>query len=269
MPILSNWNNDIKFKISDIQTIVKQAFNKNEHVAVIGAMHSTTQCMISAISGTHTNNISMRRSAQFFLYILSVKLVTPTGEIIEFLKSQNKDYLPAIHSYYGMLGVVCEVTIRVFKTQPDFAAELQTLKDRYDQQCRKFLEPEILRPLFLGVFLNLIESKNIMIKLHSSAEIVIFINFILVDLPLKIIRHNSYIINLCDRAILWAQDDPDFDLLHGGIPHINKTRDGAIGNFANTGDSECIRRFLQICRQLDSKDLFLNNYFKIIFRRYL
>ncbi|GCB21805.1 L-gulonolactone oxidase [Aspergillus awamori] len=463
MPTLSNWNNDIKFEvadncfktptqISDIQAIVKQAFDKNEHVAVIGAMHSTTQCMvgsgiiislenmdnlisidqeqltvtvqggmtlrqlcshlkevslqppvilewgnfqIGAISGTHANDTSMRRSAQFSSYVLGVKLVTPTGEIIEISKSQNEDYLPAIRSHYGMLGVVCEVTVRVFKTQPlnvsfqvaqietflsDFAAELQTLKDGYDQvfgmlfpitgkllwQCREPLEPEIPRPPSLGAFLDPIESKNISLfgslflplvkavtKLRPSAEIATFINSTLVDLPLKIIRHSSYIINPCDRAILWAQDDPDFEfydwvfpeekwrdmiqaflqlsdcfrrehdfilqlptliyfikqdqasllsrsrnanmmavdpvypdpkdpawknfrlefnkiaVLHGGIPHINKTRDGAIGNFANAGDSECIRRFLQIRRQLDPKDLFLNDYFKTMFRRYL
>lgn len=62
---------------------------------------------------------------------------------MEISESRNAEYLPANRSHYGMLGVVCEVTVGVFKTQPlyvsfqvsqmdtfmeDFAIELQALR---------------------------------------------------------------------------------------------------------------------------------------------
>ncbi|EFY97558.2 D-arabinono-1,4-lactone oxidase [Metarhizium robertsii ARSEF 23] len=56
---------------------------------------------------------------------------------------------------------------------------------------------------------------------------------------------------------------------HGGIPHINKTRDGASSHFAQTEDQESIRQFLAIRQQLDPKGLFLNDYFKTMFANYL
>ncbi|PCH02443.1 D-arabinono-1,4-lactone oxidase [Penicillium occitanis (nom. inval.)] len=54
-------------------------------------------------------------------------------------------------------------------------------------------------------------------------------------------------------------------LLHGGVPHINKTRGGAISNLTRVYDPESIWRFLQIRKQLDPKDLFLNDYFRALF----
>ncbi|KID83758.1 FAD-linked oxidoreductase [Metarhizium guizhouense ARSEF 977] len=350
---------------------------------------------IGAISGTHANDTSMKRSAQFSSYVLGVKLVTPSGEIMEISESQNAEYLPAIRSHFGMLGVVYEVTVRIFKTQPlhvsfqvgqidtfmdNFAAELQALKADNDQvfgmlfantgellwQCRKFLDPAIPRPSSPTAWLDSIESKNISLfgglflplvkavtALRPSAEVAGLINNAMVSLPLKIIRHSRYIIDPCDRGVMYAADDPNFEFYdwvfpegkwcdmiraflqlsdrfrrqhdfilplpalvyfikqdresllsrsrsanmmaidpeypdpkepkwkefrlafnevavrHGGIPHINKTRDGAISHFAQTEDQESIRQFLAIRQQLDPKGLFLNDYFKTMFANYL
>ncbi|RKK19290.1 hypothetical protein BFJ65_g6014 [Fusarium oxysporum f. sp. cepae] len=58
-------------------------------------------------------------------------------------------------------------------------------------------------------------------------------------------------------------------ILRGGIPHINKTRDGAINYFAQAHDLDSIRQFLQIRRQLDPNNLFLNKFFRTIFDGYL
>jgi FAD/FMN-containing dehydrogenase len=44
---------------------------------------------IGAISGTHANDTSITRGAQFSSYVLGVKLVTPTGDVIEISATQN------------------------------------------------------------------------------------------------------------------------------------------------------------------------------------
>lgn len=237
MPTLTNWNSEIQFdvaddrfksptQVSDVQAIVKHAFEQNKQVTVIGAMHSTTECMrgagtvismkdmarvlsvdreqltatvqggvtlhqlcshlkelglhppvilefgnfqIGAISGTHANDTSMAIGAQFSSFVLGVKLVTPTGKIMNVSETENAEYLPAIRSHFGMFGVVCEVTLRILKNQPlqvsfqasevdsflqGFASNLQALRGAYDQvfgmlfphnrkllwQCRKFVQ---------------------------------------------------------------------------------------------------------------------------------
>jgi len=460
MPTLINWNKEIKFEVaddqfktptqvSDVQAIVKEAFKQNQKVTVVGAMHSTTECIvgtstvismksmarvlsvdseqltvtvqggvslhqlcshltklglqlpvilefgnfqIGAISGTHANDTSMTRGAQFSSFVLGVKLVTPTGDIMEISETQNVEYLPAIRSHFGMFGVICEVTVRVFKTQSlqvsyqiaqvdsfldGFAGELKALKGAYDQvfgmlfpntgkllwQCRKFAEPGTPIPhswtdpieskginLFGDLFLPLVKAGT---ALHPSAPLAQLLNAALVDLPLKIIRHSSYTIDPCDRGIIYSEHNPGFEfydwvfpeekwcdmvqaflqlsdrfrrehdfilplpalvyfvkqdqasllsrsrnanmiavdpeypdpkdptwkafrlafneiaVLHGGIPHINKTRDGAISNFAKVYDPESIRHYLQIRKRFDPKDLFLNDYFKTMFAEYL
>jgi len=58
-------------------------------------------------------------------------------------------------------------------------------------------------------------------------------------------------------------------VLYGGIPHINKTRAGAISHFAKALDPDIIRLYLQKRKQLDPKDLFLNSYFRTMFADYL
>lgn len=127
---------------------------------------------IGAISGTHANDTSMRRSGQFSSYVTGVKLVTPTGVLMEISETQNTEYLAAIRSHFGLMGVVCEVTVCVFESQPlqvnfqvkqidkfmdNFTSELKALKDTYDQvfgvvfphsgqllwQCRKYIDPKI------------------------------------------------------------------------------------------------------------------------------
>lgn len=216
MPTLINWNHEIGFdvaddqfktptQVSDVQAIVKQAFEGNQPVTVVGALHSTTECMvgagvviamknmdhvlavdperltvtveagvslhqlcshlkeiglqppvilefgnfqIGAISGTHANDTSITREAQFSSFVLGVKLVTPTGDLMEISETQNVEYLPAIRSHFSMFGVVCDVTLRVFKNQPlrlsikttdvdsflaGFVGELRALKADSDQ----------------------------------------------------------------------------------------------------------------------------------------
>ncbi|OJJ65704.1 hypothetical protein ASPBRDRAFT_60329 [Aspergillus brasiliensis CBS 101740] len=340
MPTLTSWNDDVGFEVSDIQVTVNQAFEQGQRVTVIGTMHSTTQYMvntaiiislknidglISTISSIHTNNIAIIYSAQFSLYILVVKLVTPAGYIMEISESQNKEYLPIIHSYNNILGNFCEVIVHIFKTQPShvsfqvaqidtfldgFAAGLQTLKKNYDEQCRESMDPEIPRTASPGAWLDPIESKNISLfevfdRLCPSAKLAALINSTLVYLPLGINLHSSYIINPCDRAILWAHDDPDFEFYDWVFlekwwdtirafqqlndrfrrehdftlplptsqcfttgPACQQDSRWAIGNFANAADLDCIRRFLQICKQLDPKNLFLNDYFKTMFTKY-
>jgi FAD/FMN-containing dehydrogenase len=344
---------------------------------------------IGAISGTHANDTSMNRSAQFSSFVLGVKLVAPNGEIMEISESQNAEYLPAVRSHFGMLGVVCEVTMRIFKSQPleisfqvaeiggfldNFGRELQALKAEYDQvfgmlfptsgkllfQRRKFVDsaksksdlPETqvenknIISLFGDLFLPLVKAITV---LQLPAAVAAPLNKVLIDLPLKWIRNSTYTIDPCDRGVIYEEGDPNFEfydwvfpeekwcdivraflqlsdrfrrehnfillmpvavyflkqdqssllsrsrkgnmiavdplypdptdptwkafrlafneiaVLHGGVPHINKTRDGAISNLTKTHDPESIRRFLQIRKQLDPKDLFLNDYFRTLF----
>ncbi|KAJ9649255.1 hypothetical protein H2201_004262 [Coniosporium apollinis] len=463
MPTLTNWNDEIRFdvaddqfktptQVSDVQAIVRHAFERNQPVTVVGALHSTTECMvgagiiismknmsrvlsvdpdrltvtveggvslhqlcshlkelglqppvilefgnfqIGAVSGTHANDTSMTRGAQFSSFVLGVKLVTPTGDVMGISETENAEYLPAIRSHFGMFGVVCEVTLRVFKNQPlqvsfqtakvnsfldGFTGKLQALKAAYDQvfgmlfphtgillwQCRKFLEPVTPSPLSPVTWTNPIASEGVnlfedvllpLVKVgtavHSSAAIAELLSAALIELPLKIMRHSSYVIDPCDRGIIYGEHAPGFEFYdwmfpeekwcdmvraflqlsdrfrrerdfalplpaliyfvkqdqasllsrsrhanmiaidplypnpknptwkafrvafndiavkHGGIPHINKTRDGAISHFAKVQDPESIRLYLQKRKQLDPKDLFLNDFFKTMFAEYL
>jgi L-gulonolactone oxidase len=354
MPTLKNWNDEVQFdvaderfktptKISDVQTIVEQAYEQDQKVTVTGAMHSTTECMvgngiiiamknmnrilsldqekltvtvqggvtlrqlcaylkerglqppvvlewgnfqIGAISGTHANDTSMSRGAQFSSFVLGVKLVTPTGEITEISEMENPEYLPAIRSHFGLFGVVCEVTVRVFRTQPlhvsfqvaqidpfmdHFKGELQTLKGAYDQvfgvlfpstgkllwQCRKFIESAAPRPEGPLAWIDPIESRNISLfgslflplvkagtALHPSAPMAGLLNAALVDLPLKIIRHSTYVVDPCDRGVIYREDEPNFEFYDWMFPE----------------DKWCdaIRDFLELSNRFQrEKDFFL------------
>jgi hypothetical protein len=466
MPTLTNWNDEIRWdvpddqfktpnQVSDVQAIVKEAFERNQPVKVVGALHSTTECMegagivvsmtnmnevlhvdrreperltvtvqagmslhqlcfylkekdlqppvilefgnfqIGAVSGTHANDTSITREAQFSSFIFGVKLVTPTGDIMDISETQNKEYPPAIRSHFGMFGVVCEVTLRVFASQPlqvsvqtteveafldGFEGNLQTLKSGYDQvfgmlfphtgklfwQCRKFVELETLSPGPLISWMNRVESKGInmykdvllpLVKagtaVNRSAAVAEVLSSAGIELPMGVFNHGSYIIDPCDRGIIYSEHDPDFDfydwvfpeqhwgdmvraflqlsdsfrrehdfalplpaliyfikqdessrlsrsrganmmavdptyqdpkdpkwkafrlafneiaIQKGGIPHINKTRDGAISHFAKTQDPEITRLYLQKRKELDPKDLFLNDFFRTMFAEYL
>jgi L-gulonolactone oxidase len=258
-----------------------------------------------------------------------------------------------------------------------FAGELKALKSGYDQvfgmmfpttgellwQRRKFVEPGTPIPqswldpiesrgisLFGDLFLPLVKA---MTALGPSASVAQRLNAALIDLPLKIIRHSSYIVDPCDRGIIYSEDDPNFEfydwvfpedkwpemvrallqlsdrfqqehdfvlplpvviyfikqdqasllsrsrtanmiavdpeypdptdptwkkfrfafneiaVIHGGIPHMNKTRDGAINHFAKVYDPDSIRRYLEIRKQFDPKGLFLNDFYKTTFKNYL
>jgi L-gulonolactone oxidase len=350
---------------------------------------------IGAVSGTHANDTSITRQGQFSSFVLGVKLVTPTGDVMEISETQNVEYLPAIRSHFGMFGVVCEVTLRVFKNKPlqvsiqttkvnsfvdGFAGELEALKAGYDQvfgmlfphsgkllwQCRKFVEPEppsLLDPdtwtspiaskginLFKDVLLPLVKAGT---AVNTSAALAELLSAAVIELPIGIFRHVSYVIDPCDRGIVYSEHDPAFDfydwmfpeqkwcdmmraflelsdrfrrkkdfalplpaliyfvkkdeasllsrsrhadmmaidptypdqksgtwkefrlafneiaMKHGGIPHINKTRDGAISHFAKAHDPDIIKLYLKERKELDPKDLFLNDFFRKMFAEYL
>jgi hypothetical protein len=460
MPTLTNWNHEIGFdvaedhfkspkQISDVQTIVKQAFEGDQPVTVVGAFHSTTECMvgagivitmksmdhilsvdperltvtveagvslrqlcshlkeiglqppvvlefgnfqIGAISGTHANDTSITRDAQFSSFVLGVKLVTPTGDLMEISETQNVEYLPAIRSHFGMFGVVCEVTLRVFKNLPlrlsikttdidsfltGFAQELQVLKADSDQlfgmlfphsgkllwQCRKFMDPATQclvsqETPILDKGINLF--KDVIVPLvkagvagNCGPAIVDLLSAAVFEWPTGIFHHVSYVIDPCNRGVAYSDHDASFEfyewmfpeqnwcdmmraflqlcdrfrrehdfiltlpaqiyfvrqdqasllsrsrhanmmsidptypdpkdttwkafrlafneiaVLHGGIPHINKTRDGAISHFARAHDPDAIRLYLQKRKQLDPKDLFLNPFFRTMFAEFL
>ncbi|KAI9054268.1 hypothetical protein LZ554_001436 [Drepanopeziza brunnea f. sp. 'monogermtubi'] len=461
MPAISNWNHSINFDVADVETpssidevqeIVKKAYNENKRVTVLGAIHSTTQCMVGsdvaiamtnmtkilgvdqkamtltvqagailhdvcvylkklglqtpvilefgnfqlgAMAGTHANDSSMQRSAQFAAHVAAYKLVTPTGDILVASATQNSEYLPALRSHFGMLGVVCEITVNLLKTQPlhvgyqikeidgfldNFDKEIVALKAVNDQcfgmlfantgkllwQCRKFIEPLPPNPHTLATWLDPVESRGISLfpdlflplvkattALHPQSGVGGLVNSALVDLPLKIIEHSSYTIDPCDRGIIYSHTDPTFEFYdwvfleedwpamvrallaladrfrrehnfllplpvliyfmkhdeqsllsrarrgnmmavdpeypdptdptwklfrlafndiavrHGGIPHVNKTRDGAIHHFARQADQEALKTYLDVRKKMDPKNLFLNDFFKEMFKEYL
>ncbi len=239
MVTLKNWNEQITFEVpeerfrepsdfAEVQAIVRQAFEQGQKVTVVGALHSTTECIvgsgivismakmdqvleinvanervtvqagvtlrqlcdalkgarlqppvvlefgnfqIGAISGTHANDTAITRGAQFSSFVVGMKLVTPTGDILEISETENSERLPLARSHFGLLGVVCEVTLQVFKNEPlrittrsqeiehfleHFEQELAELKATQDQvlgmlfphtgkllwECRKFVAPD-------------------------------------------------------------------------------------------------------------------------------
>lgn len=132
---------------------------------------------------------SVNRSAQFAAHVAGMKAVTPTGDILEVSESENNQYLPAFRSHFGMLGVVCEVTVNLLKTQPlhigyqivqidqfldNFVKEVGILKAVNDQcfgmlfantgkllwQCRAF-KSTLPNPHTLDRWLDPIESRGI------------------------------------------------------------------------------------------------------------
>jgi FAD/FMN-containing dehydrogenase len=456
----SNWNHEIRFAVPDenfkepkdiaeVQAIVTAAFERSERVTVVGALHSTTECMvgigvivsmtnmakvlrvdpdnllvtvqagvslhqlcgvlkehglqpgvilefgnfqIGALSGTLANDTSITRAGQFSSFVYGVKLVTPTGEIREISEAQDPDLLPFVRSHFGLFGVVCEITLHVFKTKPlrittkkvevesfldSFQDNLRDLKATQDQvfgmlfphtrkllwQCRKYVEPEAMGVVD-GV-VNLVRSKGInlykdvllpVVKAGSSlssSALAELLGRAVVEVPLGVFSHDSYVIDPCDRGIIYNPDDPHFDfydwvfpedrwadmvraflqladrfrqernfvlalptliyfikrdqasllsrsrrfdmmavdptypdpedshwkefrlafneiaMSHGGIPHINKTRDGAIGHFARSHDPDALEAYLGKRKEFDPKDLFLNDFFKTLFGEYL
>jgi L-gulonolactone oxidase len=311
---------------------------------------------------------------------------------MEVSETQNAEYLPALRSHFGMFGVVCEVTLRIFEAKPllfnfqvedlkpfldNFKQEMQTLRATYDQafgmlftnngklllQCRKFVEPGTPSPhpltgaiesraidLFSDLVVPIAKAGSALRLPGLHAEL---LNHALIEVPLKLLRHSTYITNPCNRAIIYDENAPTFEfydwvfpeedwpdmvraflqlcqhferehnfvltlpalvyfikqdqasllsrsrksnmiavdpehpdpndptwkkfrlafsevaMLHGGIPHINKTRDGAIYNFAKACDQDTLHKYLQMRKRLDPKDLFLNDFFTTMFAKQL
>ncbi|CEL08948.1 hypothetical protein ASPCAL12093 [Aspergillus calidoustus] len=277
---------------SEVQEIIQEAFKQDQRVTVIGAMHSTTECTIGtgiiislkkmariisvnqeqltvtvkgggnfhigAIRGTHANDTWMNRSAQFSSFVLGVKLVAPNGEIMEISESQNAECLPAIRSHFGMLGVVCEVIMRIFKSQPlemsfqvaeigrfldNFGRELQALKAEYDQvfgmlfptsgkllfQRRKFVdsaksksdlpETQVENKNIISLFGDLfLPLVKAIMVLQLPAAVAAPLNKVLIDLPLKWIRNSTYTIDPCDRGVIYEEGDPNFEFYDWVFP---------------------------------------------------
>ncbi|KAG9737855.1 FAD-binding domain-containing protein, partial [Aureobasidium melanogenum] len=456
MPILSNWNEEIKFlvpddkfktpsSISEVQTIIKDAAQHSEKVRVIGAMHSTTQCMvdngitismknmaeilhvdeehmtatvqagvtihqlceylkprgyqppvileygnfqIGAISGTQANDSSLSDSAQFASFVVGVKLIKADGQMMEISETQNAEHLHAIRSHYGLFGVVCEVTVRIWKTRHlEFSYEMTTLdafsadvignvnklRNSYDQafgllfqadgkfmiQKRKFVDNDTKSPhpltnnleakainLYADLVLPLAKANG---QLRLPAHQQEWLSTALVDLPLRALSHSKYIIDPNDRAVPYRENQPHFDFFdwvfpeenwsamahawislcntfeaeknfvltlpclvyflkkddnmllsrsrggnmmaidpeyedptnpkwlefrlafsevakqHGGIPHINKTRDGAIKWFAEACDQDALERYLEQRKEFDPEGMFVNEFFATMF----
>jgi FAD/FMN-containing dehydrogenase len=318
-----------------------------------------------------------------------VKLVTPDGGLREISETQDAHLLPFIRSHFGLFGVVCEITLRVFKNQPllisyeaveaehfleSFSDQLRRLKAAHDQvfgmlfphsrkllwQCRKFVEPDH-PPNVLERLTSAIQSKGInvfkdvllpLVKAGTPKHSPHFADLLsraVIELPMGVFSHGSYMIDPCDRGIIYRETDPHFDfydwvfpedrwcemirafldleaifrqdrrfslplptliyfikhdqasllsrsrsadmiavdptypdpddedwkafrlefnkiaMSHGGVPHINKTHDGAVNHFAASIDADTLQLFLQKRREFDPKDLFLNDFFRRMF----
>lgn len=345
-----------------------------------------------AISGTHANDSSLSDGAQVSSFVVGVKLVKSDGELFEISEKQNAQYLPAIRSHFGLFGVVCEVTLRIwpvrsllftYETQNiesflnDFGGQMTKLRSNSDQafallfqnvdtiliQHRKFQDVKKFPPHPLT---NSLESKAINLftslvlpatqafaGLNLSAHHAEALSNFLVKGPLDALRGSAFTINPNDRGILYAENDPDFEfhdwafpeanwpgmvrayrelltrfrkehdflitlptivyfikkdensllsrsrhsnmvvvdpehdnprdakwkqfrrafgelaIQHGGIPHINKTVEAALLWYAKACEQDALREYLDLRRQFDPKDMFLNDFFRQLFGDHL
>lgn len=342
-----------------------------------------------AVSGTHANDSSLSDGAQLSSFVLSVKLVKSNGELMEISEKQNSQFLPAIRSHFGLFGVVCEVTLRIwpvrsllftYETQninsflDTFDSQMTKLRATSDQafalifqnvdtiliQHRKLQDPKQNPPHPLT---NSLESKAInlftslvlpatqaLAGLHLSAHHAEALSDFLLKGPLDALRGSEFVINPNDRGILYGTNDPDFEfhdwafpeanwpamvqayrqllnrfrterdflitlptivyfikqdtnsllsrsrnsnmvvvdpehhdpkdvrwkdfrrafgelaIQHGGIPHINKTVEAAVLWYAKACDQKALREYLDLRKRFDPKDMFLNDFFKQMFR---
>lgn len=345
-----------------------------------------------AVSGTHANDSSLSDGAQVSSFVVGVKLVKSNGELLEISSKQNSQYLAAIRSHFGLFGVVCEVTLRIWPARSllftyttqnidsflsTFPSQMTTLRTTSDQafallfqnidtiliQHRKFVDPKQHPPHPLT---NSLESKAInlftslvlpatqaLAGLPLSAHHAEALSNFLIKGPLDALRGSEFIINPNDRGILYAEDDPDFEfhdwafpednwpgmvrayrqllerfreekdflitlptivyfikqdtnsllsrsrnsnmvvvdpehhdprdprwkefrrafgelaIQHGGIPHINKTVEAAVLWYAKACDQKALREYLDLRKQFDPKDMFLNDFFKEMFAGHL
>ncbi|USP82244.1 hypothetical protein yc1106_09518 [Curvularia clavata] len=213
-----------------------------------------------AISGTHANDSSLADGAQVSSYVVGVKLVKSDGELIEISEKKNSEHLPAIRSHFGLFGVVCEVTLRIwpvrsllftYETQniehflDDFDRQMQRLRSSSDQafalifqnvdtiliQHRKFQDINKRPP---HPFTNSLESKAIQLftklvlpltqalaGLKLSAHHAKALSNFLVKGPLDALRGSEFIINPNDRGIIYAENDPNFEFHDWAFPEAN------------------------------------------------
>lgn len=210
-----------------------------------------------AVSGTHANDSSLADGAQVSSFVVGVKLVTCRGELLEISETQNTQYLPAIRSHFGLFGVVCEVTLRIwpvrsllftYETQSirgfmnDFDGQMKKLRASSDQafallfqnvdtiliQKRKFQDVNKWPPHPLT---NSLESKAInlftslvlpatqaLAGLNLPAANAEALSNFLVKGPLDALRGSEFVINPNDRGILYAEDDPNFEFHDWAFP---------------------------------------------------
>jgi L-gulonolactone oxidase len=213
-----------------------------------------------AVSGTHANDSSLSDGAQISSFVVGVKLVKSTGDLLEISEKQNTQYLSAIRSHFGLFGVVCEVTLRIwpvrsllftYSTQnidsflSTFPSQMDHLRSTSDQafallfqnidtiliQHRKFVDPKQHPPHPLT---NSLESKAInlftslvlpatqaLAGLPLSAHHAEALSNFLVKGPLDALRGSEFIINPNDRGILYAENDPDFEFHDWAFPETN------------------------------------------------
>lgn len=341
-----------------------------------------------AVSGTHANDSSLPDGAQISSFVVGVKLVKSDGSLLEISEKQNAQYLSAIRSHFGLFGVVCEVTLRIWPvrsllfthtTQPlstflsTFPSQMTALRSASDQafallfqstntiliQHRKFVDPaqhpphpltNSLESKAINLFTSLVlPATQALSGLPLSAHHAEALSNFLVKGPLDALRGSEFIINPNDRGILYAENDPDFEfndwvfpeanwlqmvrayklllerfrkerdflitlptivyfikqdtssllsrsrnsnmvvvdpehhdpkdprwkdfrkafgelaIQHGGIPHINKTVEAAVLWYAKACDQRALREYLDLRREFDPKDMFLNDFFKEMF----
>ena len=210
-----------------------------------------------AVSGTHANDSSLSDAAQVSSFVAGVKLVKSDGELFEISEKENAQYLPVIRSHFGLFGVVCEVTLRIwpvrsllftYETQnierflDDFDGQMKRLRSTSDQafallfqnvdtiliQHRKFQDVNKFPPHPLT---NSLESKAInlftslvlpatqaLAGLNLSAHHAKALSNFLVKGPLDALRGSEFTINPNDRGIMYAEHDPDFEFHDWAFP---------------------------------------------------
>jgi L-gulonolactone oxidase len=213
-----------------------------------------------ATSGTMANDSSLSDAAQVSSFVVGAKLVKSSGELFEISEKQNAQYLPVIRSHFGLFGVVCEVTLRIwpvrsllftYETQNidsflnDFDGQMKKLRSTSDQafallfqnvdtiliQHRKFQDVKKFPPHPLT---NSLESKAInlftslvlpatqaLAGLNLSAHHAEALSNFLIKGPLDALRGSEFTINPNDRGILYAENDPDFEFHDWAFPEAN------------------------------------------------
>lgn len=216
--------------------------------------------LFGAISGTHANDTSVSVNAQISSFVVGVKLVTGHEELLEISEKKNARYVPAIRSHFGLFGVLCEVTVRIWPTRSllftyetqnlyhflgDFDNQMTQVCASSDQifalifqsvdtillQHREFQDVKRCPPHPLT---NSLESKAISLytslvlpaaqalsSLHLSLEHTEALSNFLLKGPLDALRGSEFVIDPNDRGILWDANDPGFEFNDWAFPEKN------------------------------------------------